>query len=287
MPFYIFAWIASFAYGVEVVLAKLTSRYTLKNPWAFNFFWNVILVAIMLPIAYFNGLGWPKTWENIILAGVCTAGFTAIYMYVLFKIDVSVAAPLFNLRTIFALLFGVLMLGEKIAAWQYPLIAVILAAGFLVTYEEKFSLKSFFNLLVLLLAFAMAILAIYAVFLNRAIAEAGFWNATFWNMILVPLFLLPTVPLFRKDIKKINAKQIGSLVVVSVAGVIGVITSNVAFASNVGLTSVIMSIPFSMIMAIILAYIWPTLLEKHTTKVYFIRLAATAVMILSALKLSG
>ena len=287
MPFYIFAWIASVAYGGEVVLTKLTSKYSVKNPWLFNFLWNIILAVIMLPIAYFNGVGVPKAWGNIFLAGVTTAIFSSIYIYVLYKIDISVAGPLFNFRTIFALFFGAVMLHETIHDWQYPLIAVTIIAGFFVTYNEKFSLKSFFNSHVLLLIIGMAVLAIYSVFLNRAMAEAGYWNATFWNMILVPFFLLPTIPFFKKDVRKINFKQLGSLTIVSLAGIVGVIASNVAYAANVGLSSIIISIPFSMLIAIVLASFWPTLLEKHTAKVYAVRLLAAAVMIISALKLSS
>ena len=287
MSFFIFAWIASVAYGAEVVLAKLTSKYSLKNPWAFNFLWNVMLVLLIAPIAYFNGLGIPKMWGNIFLAGATTAIFSSIYIYVLYKIDVSVASPLFNFRTIFALFFGAVMLHETIFNWQYPLIAVTVIAGFFVTYNEKFSLKSFFNFHVLLLIIGMSVLAIYSVFLNRAIADTGYWNATFWNMVLVPFFLLPTVPFFKKDVRKVNLKQLGGLTIVSIAGIVGVIASNVAYASNVGITSVIISIPFSMLMVIFLAAFWPTLLEKHTAKVYAVRLLAAAVMIISALKLSS
>lgn len=287
MPFYIFAWIASVAFGAEVVLTKLTSKYSLKNPWAFNFLWNVMLAVLIAPIAYFNGLGIPKMWGNIFLAGLTTAIFSSIYIYVLYKIDVSVTSPLFNFRTIFALFFGAVMLHETIYSWQYPLILLTIVAGFFVTYNEKFSLKSFFNFHVLLLIIGMAVLAIYSVFLNRAMAETGYWNATFWNMFLAPFFLLPTIPFFKKDVRKVNFKQLGSLTIVSFAGIVGVIASNVAYAANVGLSSIIISIPFSMLIAIALATFWPTLLEKHTAKVYAVRLAAAAVMIISALKLSS
>lgn len=287
MSFYIFAWIASFTYGLEVIFTKLTSKYGISNPWAFNFFWNVVLCLMMLPIALLNGLTFPSTWSNIVLAGFSVSVFSAIYMYCLFKLDVSVASPLFNFRTIFALFFGVLLLHEVIQTWQYPLILILLISGFFVTYSEKFSLKSFFNKNVLTLIFAMAALAIYSVFINRAVSEVGFWNATFWNTTLVPIFLLPTIPLFKNDLKKIRSKQIGALFIISLAGTIGTITSNLAYAKNVGLSSIILSIPFSMLMAIVLAGIWPTLLEKHTKKVYFVRLISAAIMIFCALKLSS
>jgi len=287
MSFYIFAWIACFSFGLEVIITKLTSKYGISNPWAFNFFWNIILMLMMLPIALLNGLTIPSSWLNIILAGIAISVFSAIYIYCLFKIDVSIASPLFNFRTIFALIFGVFLLHEVIQNWQYPLILVLIIAGFFVTYGENFSLKSFFNKNVLLLIFAMVALAIYSVFINLAISEVGFWNASFWNTVFVPIFLLPTIPLFKKDVKKIRSKQIGSLFIISLAGTIGTVMSNLAYAKNVGLSSIILSIPFSMIMAIILAGFWPSLLEKHTKKVYAVRLISAAVMIICALKLSA
>lgn len=286
MPFYLFAWVASFAFGFEVILSKLTSKYGIKNPWVFNFVWRIVLVVLIFPVAYLNGLSFPSHWLNIFYTSIFDTLFSIFYVYCLFKLDVSVVSPLFNFRTVFALILGVLMLGEKVGIQQYPFILLIIIAGFFVTYDEKFSLKSFFNKNVLLLVFAMFFLAMYSIFLNRAIAEADFWNATFWNMFFVIFLLLPTFPFFKKEINKVRAKQVGALFFVSLASVTGVILSNVAFAKNVGTTSVIMSIPFSMILAVILAFFLPKLLEKHTKKVYFVRLLAASVMIFSALKLS-
>jgi drug/metabolite transporter (DMT)-like permease len=287
MSYILFAWIADFSYALEVVLMKLTSKYGIKNPWSFNFLWNIVLVLIMMPIALINGLSFPSHWWNIFMSGMTCALFTAIYVYCFYQLDVSIASPLFNIRTIFALLFGVILLGEKIQNWQYPLILIIFIAGFFATYDEKFSLKSFFNKNVVLLIFAMAIFAIYSVFLNRSIAEVGFWNATFWNMVFIPIFLIPTFPFFKKDLHKIRSKQIGALFAISFVGVGGVIMSNIAFAENIGMTSVILSVPLSMIMVILLSTIWPSLLEKHTKKVYVVRLISAFVMILCALKLSS
>jgi drug/metabolite transporter (DMT)-like permease len=287
MSYILFAWIADFSYALEVVLMKLTSKYGIKNPWAFNFLWNIVLVLIMLPIAFLNGLSIPSHWWNIFMSGLTCALFTAVYVYCFYQLDVSIASPLFNIRTIFALILGVFLLHEIIQIWQYPLILIIIVAGFFATYDEKFSLKSFFNKNVFLLIFAMAIFATYSVFLNRAIAEVGFWNGTFWNMVLIPIFLLPTFPLFKKDLKKIRSKQIGALFAISFVGVVGVIMSNIAFAKNIGMTSVILAVPLSMLMVILLSTIWPSLLEKHTKKVYAVRLISAAVMILCALKLSN
>jgi drug/metabolite transporter (DMT)-like permease len=287
MSYILFAWIASFAFGVEVLLSKLTSKYGIQNPWVFNFVWRIVLVVLMFPVALYSGLSIPSHWTNILLAAGFDALFSVIFAFCLFKLDVSTFSPLFNFTTIFSLGLGALILNEKILFWQIPLILVVVLAGFFVTYNEKFTMKAFFNKYVLLFIFGMLFLAIYRTFLNLAIEDSGFWNTTFWSLFFVPFFLLFTTPFLKKDIQKVKFLQIGSLAVVSIASVAGLVLSNIAFSQNVGIVSIIMSIPFSMILAVILAFLWPSLLEKHTKKVYAVRLISAFVMILCALKLSS
>ena len=68
---------------------------------------------------------------------------------------------------------------------------------------------------------------------------------------------------------------------------LGDILANKAYADNVSISTAIISLPCSMIIAVILSFFRSNLLEKHTVKIYLIRFIATAVMILSALKISG
>jgi hypothetical protein len=72
----------------------------------------------------------------------------------------------------------------------------------------------------------------------------------------------------------------------SLALLIGILTSNKSYTDNVTISSAIISLPMSMIMAFLFSIFAPNLLEKHTLKVYAIRFTAAAIMIISALKLS-
>ena len=67
----------------------------------------------------------------------------------------------------------------------------------------------------------------------------------------------------------------------------GMFAANRAFAVNVGISSAIMTVPLSMIFAVLFSVFAPKLLEKHTMKVYALRFAAAAIMIFAALRLSS
>ena len=81
-------------------------------------------------------------------------------------------------------------------------------------------------------------------------------------------------------------KKYSGAVLAGLISVFADLAVNKAYSANVTLSNVIMGIPFSMIIAFVFSIYAPQLLEKHTLRVYAIRFAAAAVMIIAALKLS-
>ena len=67
MPFYVFAWIASFGYGFSVIAGKLTAKYQIKNSWQFSFFYTFLGLVIILPLVFVNGVVRPARWGGIIV----------------------------------------------------------------------------------------------------------------------------------------------------------------------------------------------------------------------------
>lgn len=63
MPFYVFAWIASFSFGLVGIIGKLTSKYAISNTWLFNSLWMFFSLILTIPIALFNHVGVPTQWE--------------------------------------------------------------------------------------------------------------------------------------------------------------------------------------------------------------------------------
>jgi len=286
MTYIAFAWIATVVYGLETIVTKLSGKYAIKNPWTFNIIWNWFFLLLMLPFYLNSEVGIPAKWGNLLIASLLSAVCCILYIISIYRIDVSVLSPMYNIRTGFSVLFSFLMLGETFSSYKLFLIAIIIIMGLLVSFDEKFSFKAFISKNIVIVLIFMVLLALYGIFLNKTIADIGYWNATVWTGVLPALFLLFTYPKFKDDIKTVRRKQLLPVIFVAITSVVGTMAANKAYEVSVGITTVIMSIPSSMILAFIMSLIWPKLMEKHPLRVYAVRFTAAAVMFACALQLS-
>lgn len=286
IPFYIFAWIASIGYGLEIIVIKLVNKHLSANLWVFNFLWNFLVLLLIVPFAIANHATLPTQWSNVIIAGVLYAVAGITYVINLSKLDVSVFAPLFNFRTVFAVILAAIFLHERLSPEQLFLIAIIFIGGLFVSTDERFSIKTFFDKRIFYSLLMMVIIALEAIYTNKSINELGFWTASLWITIIAQGILLFTWPKFGKDFKKIGSKEFSATLLAASLGVVAVLASNKAFAENIGISAAIISLPISMIIAFSFSVFAPQLLEKHTVKVYVVRFTAAVVMILAALKLN-
>jgi len=279
MPYYVFAWIASFSAGIYVVIMKLTSKYSIKNPWFFNFLWAIAVMFFTGIPALFRGASLPQDWLPVILASIFSALFHAGFIFSVSLLDVSTLSPLFNFRSVFAVLLGVLFLGEYFSTLQWIIIGGIVIAGVLATIDENFSLKSFFKPAIAVGLLTMLFLAISNALTKQALVNNELWTANFWIALLKLIVIIPTIPLFYKDFSRIKFNQIASISLLAVFSTFANVTSSIGYRTNVGVSSLIMAVPFSMIMVFILSFFAPKLLEKHSLKVYALRFIAAIIMI--------
>jgi drug/metabolite transporter (DMT)-like permease len=286
MNYIVFAWIASFVYGMELIIGKLTSKYTVSNPWLLNFVWSFFIILLIAPFAFANNVGISQFTSDLLWASLYYALSNILYIITLQLMDITAFGPLFHFRTVFAVLLGVSMLGEQVTGWQIFLIGFIFLFGILSNVDEKLKWKAFFRPAILVAMSFLFVLALMGIYINKAIAEQGYWNVTFWSMVIAQVLSLITVPFFWKDALKTKLKNYSGLVWMSVASAGATLAANQAYATNVGISSAIISLPFSSIIAIILSRVNPKLLEHHTAKVYAIRIIAAVVMLIAALQLS-
>ena len=281
-----YAWLASIVFGIEVIIGKFTSNHTVTNPWLFNFIWSLFIIILVLPFALLNHVGLPHLTLNLFLVGFSYALVNLLYIISLQLMDVTAMGPLFNFRSIFSVILGYIMLGEKITSYQFLMIMIIFVAGILVNIDEKLKLKAFFRIGMLIMMLFLLGPAFNGIYTNLAIAESGYWTTTFWSMILAQLIFCFTLPLFWQDLLKTRINKYTGLFAMSIASAGGTLAANQAYSYNVGITSTIMSLPFSMIFTIIISSINPKLLEHHTPKIYAIRVASAIIMLIAALQLS-
>jgi len=130
-------------------------------------------------------------------------------------------------------------------------------------------------------------LAINNAFIKQALVNNSLWTTNLWVAILNFFMLIPTIKFFKKDLKKLD---VTSILPVGVMGIFYTITgfvANKAYEGNLSVSSLIMTMPFSMIFAFMFSVFAPKLLEKHTLKIYVIRFSSVAVMIWAAIQLTG
>lgn len=282
----LFAWIASFSYGIYAITAKLIGKYQLKNSYQFSFFITLFSGIIMATISYYYGGRWPSNWTYILLAALFLAVGNALYLRALKVLDVSVFSPLFNIRVAITVILGAVLLGENFSTNTLSLIITIFIAGFFATMDERFSVRSFFTKNIGLGILFMLVLSIQSILVNRAVDQTEYWTATLWmslSAILASFLIL--YPKFKSDLSRTKPKEYIGVGLLAVIGSVGDLAAYRAFAGNVSVSSVIISLPLSMVLAFILSIWKPALLEKHSYKVYLVRFAAAAIMIWAALQL--
>jgi drug/metabolite transporter (DMT)-like permease len=286
MSFYVLAWIASIFYAIESIIGKLTSKYSVKNPWLFNYIWGSFSLFLIIPFAFYYHVSWPRDWMPLLIASVFYGLGGLLYILGLYFFDISVFTPLFNFRSIFTVLFSVLILGEALSLPQYFLIGIIFLAGMFVTMDETLSLRSFFRWPILVILADMVALAFMSIFIKKAMVGNDYWTVTLGLALISQVLLLATVPLFWKDLKFLSLKNYPPIFYMAIFGFVATLAANKAYASNAGITATIIGLPLSMVMAFVFSIFAPQLLEKHIGKVYLIRFIAAAIMVVAAIKLS-
>jgi drug/metabolite transporter (DMT)-like permease len=287
LPFQIFAWIASIFFAVEVVGTKLLSKYEIKNPWLLNFGYSGLVMVFTVPLALYFHAGLPIFWGNVVWAGIFWAIANICYIFALYRFDVTTLSPLFNVRIVFTVILSVLLLSEKLNALQLIFIGAMFLGGVLVAMDEKISWRSVLNLKSSLILLAMWLaFSLDAVFIKKAIGQNGYWTVTLWMPIIAQILFCFTLPKFAGGIKKVTSKQGWLIFLIGVLDFFGTLAANKAYQTNVSISSSIISLPLSSVLAFTLFLAVPKLLEKHTTKVYAARFVGTVLIILAAIKLS-
>jgi drug/metabolite transporter (DMT)-like permease len=282
----LYAWIASIVSGIEPLVIKATSRHLIKNSWLFNIFWVAFGIPLVAVFAISRGAGLPVNWLLTITLSFVHALFYIFYTISIYRMDVSTLAPLFSIRTIFAVILGVIFLHEHLSVLGVVLIAAIILASPLASYDERLKIKAFWQKSTILAILAMFVLALAGYLTNRSVAVNGFATTLLWQNIGVLCFLLPTGLLARSDFKQVNKRRLLPFIFLGVTEFLYTLTATRAYAHNLALSSAIVSLPLSMVFAAALSGKYGEVLERHSRRVYALRFGAAAIMVGSAIWLS-
>lgn len=286
MPYYFYALLGSAVSGLFVIVAKLTSKYSIKNPWLFNFLLTIVSLLFILPAAIYYDATFPNDWIAIIFSAIFATLFNIFYIFSNYELDVSTFMPLFNFRGIFAVLIGITFFGEKLTPYKLFFVGVIIIAGIFSSMDEKFKIKSFFRFSIATGILTTLFLAVNNAFTKMALVNNSIWTTSLWIAILNVVMLIPTIYLFKKDLKKLDIAHVLPVGLMGLFGTLGGFLANLAYKSNLTVSSLIMNMPFSMIYAFLFSIFAPKLLERHTLKIYMIRFASVIIMIWATMQLT-
>jgi len=147
-------------------------------------------------------------------------------------------------------------------------------------------LRAFFHPDVLLAVVAMAALALVGYFTNVSVHQNGFATTLLWQDVLTLCILLPTLKLVKPEERTIEWRKVVPFLLIGLADFAYTATATLAYAHNLALSSVIVSLPLSMVFAFVLSRKYSHFLERHPLKVYAVRFSGAAVMVICALWLS-
>ncbi len=286
MSYIVFAWLTTIVYGLGGVVGKIATKHHIENPWLYNALWVLLTVLYIAPLAMFNNVGLPQDWGSMVWLGIANAVSGIMFVLAFYAVDLTVLAPLSNIRTPFVALLGVLWFGEQLSFLQWALIGAVFVAGMVIHIDERMSIRSFWTKGMGLVLLWIPTSVWFNTMVKRASQSNGYWEVALWSNILALLLILPTVPLFYRDLSKIHFSRYYTSAFSIVLWTAGLLFSVKALGENVSITMAIMSLPLSMVFTMALSVFWPKLLEKHTLKVYAIRFVAASVMFAAALGLS-
>lgn len=281
-----FAWITAVFYSASGLVGKFASNHKIKNRWLYSFVWSLIVVILSCTAALYFGISRPTHWSSLVVAGFFSALTALMYTFAIYVLDVSVLSSLYSFRAPMSVLLGAIFFRESLTLYQLILIGILTIGGMVVSVDERMSVRSFFRKPVAFALLMIALSSVYNALVKNAAALNPYWTTVFWYNFFTQVFFLPAIPFFWKELPKIHLRDYTHVVLSGVLAGIGGLTVISAITGNLGITMAILTLPLTLIAAMVLSHFAPTLLETHTKKVYSIRLVAAIVMFAAALALS-
>ena len=200
MNYIYFAWLTSFTYRLGSVIGKISTKHHISNPWLYNFIFFVLTALCIVPFAIVGGVGLPQDWSSILWLSVANIVSGTIFVLAFYAVDLSILSPLSSLRTPLVALAGVLFLGEILTITQWILIGIIFIAGGCVNLDERMSIRNIVNKKIALGLLWILCSTWFNSMIKYASINNGFWEVSLWPTIIATILVLPTLPLFYRDL---------------------------------------------------------------------------------------
>jgi drug/metabolite transporter (DMT)-like permease len=185
MSGYLIACIAALLFAAVNIIDKiLVERYCKDGGVGALVVLSALFPVVLIPVAYFfAGNIWLSHADIAILifSGMLAVAWIYLYLEALYEEDVSVVMPLFQLTPVFALLFGIVILGE-LPHYLQLLAGLVILLGSLVLSVD-YTKRIIKRKLVLYITGASAIIALMNALFKFVALDGNYWTAIMWHSL--------------------------------------------------------------------------------------------------------
>lgn len=281
---------SGFAHSIYSAFSKALLKNRIREPFLLFLYVSVIqaLVTPLLWIFIKPQFPAPAGWAPLLISCVtCIAAYLFLYS-ALHCGDVSSVMPIMGSKVIFSGLLAIPMLHER-HDWQVYIAAVLVAVSIaILSYspskggESKFPLKP-----IVLMTSCCVIFGFTDIFIKRSLVYLDSYNFVIYYNFIVGILSLSITPYIRKRevplILKARDLQFSLYAAISLVAATLLFTVMLRMSSGVVIPNILQSTRgiFIVLISAILTHRGSTMLETQSRKVYLLRLAASALIILS------
>jgi drug/metabolite transporter (DMT)-like permease len=288
--FFLVGLSSGFAHSLYSAFSKALLKSRIREPFLLFLYISVIqaLVTPLLWIFIRPQFPPPEGWSPLLISCLtCVAAYLFLYT-ALHCGDVSSVMPIMGSKVIFAGLLAIPMLGEK-HNWQVYIAAVLVAISIaILSYSPSKSGSSKFPLKpIVLMTGCSVIFGFTDIYIKRSLVYLDSYNFMIYYNFIVGVLSLCVIPYIRK--KKLSLVLKGMDWQLSFYSAVSLVTATLLFtvmlkmSSGVVIPNILQSTRgiFIVLISAVLTHRGSTMLETQSKRVYVLRLAASALIIVS------
>lgn len=281
---------SGFAHSVYSAISKSLLKNRIKEPFLLLFYIN-LFQAFLTPFLWlFIRPAFPPLagWTPLTIAGL-TGLIAFMFLYMALSCgDASSVMPILGSKVIFAGLLAIPLLDEN-HGWPVYLAAVLVAVSIaLLSYSPSISQSNTFPLKPILLMVGCSIsFAFTDIYINKSLAFVDPYNFMIYYNLILGVGSLLIIPYLRR--KKISLNIDTRSIFLSLISSVLLISATLLFVTSLNLANGVV-VPnilistrgiFIVLISAVLSHRGRVNIESQTKKVYFLRFAASNLIILS------
>lgn len=280
----LFTLLAAFSWAISSIIDKYVLTKIVRNPYIPVIYLGIIGLVLSFSIYIFRGFSF-LSWFNILLCLIAGFFFLLVHVFYFKAVnveEVSRVVPLFQLSSVFVLVFAAFFLGEIFTLIQYFGIFLLITGSVLVSSKniKKPRLGSAFWFM-LLAAFFVS----FSVVLRKYLLSfSDFWTIFSYSWIGTSLASIPVFYLNFKDFSSsLNKKAVTCMTSAGLISVLGSLSFTAAMSFGfVTLVSALSSVRpfFVLFIVLLLSVFFPKILKEELKKsVFLTKLMAIAIVV--------